>query len=82
MTVDTTLIGETAASLMGSLPDEIEGEIIAVGLVVIVDDEEGGTYTRIKCSHERYFEQLGIMHAALAVVESGTDADDNGGDDA
>lgn len=70
MSLDTTLIGEVAASLMGDLPQETDGEIVAVGIVVVTDygDE---TYTRIKCSSERYYEQLGIFTAALDVARHG-----------
>lgn len=78
MALDTTLIGETAAALMGLLPEESDGEIVAVGIVAIVDDGDG-TYTRVKCSRNLNFEQLGLFHAALEVVRSGWEVDD--GDD-
>jgi hypothetical protein len=80
MSVDTTLIGETAAALMDMLPDETEGEIVAVGIVVVTDESDE-TYTRIKCSSERHYEQLGIFHAALSVVTSGDRWNDTDGDD-
>lgn len=76
MTIDTTLIGETAAGLMESLPDETEGEIVAVGIVVVVDSGDDASYTRIKCSNELYYVQLGIFTAALDVVRSGLAEDE------
>lgn len=75
MSLDTTIIGETAASLMESLPDETGGEIIAVGIVVICDAGED-SYTRIKCSSEWYYAQLGIFTAALECAKGGTRPDD------
>jgi hypothetical protein len=67
--LDTSLIGQTAAQLMEDLPQEADGEIIAVGVVVIVDAGES-TYTRVKTSSDRFYEQLGVFHAALHVVAS------------
>lgn len=72
------LVGTTAAELMDSLPEDLEGEIVAVGLVVVVDvQDDDETYTRIKCSSERMFEQLGLFTAALDVVRSGYDPVDD-----
>lgn len=75
MTLDTTLIGETAAGLMESMPDETEGEIVAVGIVVVVDAGDE-SYTRIKCSDELYYAQLGIFSAALDVARVGSVTDE------
>jgi hypothetical protein len=80
VSVDTTLIGETAASLMDSLPDETEGAVEAVGIVVVVDCGEEGTYTRIKCSSETHFHQLGLFTAALDCARHGEAPDADGGD--
>jgi hypothetical protein len=70
--IDTTKIGQVAAELMELLPDEAEGEILAVGIVVVVDDGEG-TYTRIKTSNDTLYEQLGLFHAAIDVATNGDD---------
>jgi hypothetical protein len=70
--LDTSKIGQVAAELMELLPDEAEGEILAVGIVVVVDDGEG-TYTRIKTSHDTLYEQLGLFHAGIEVATSGED---------
>lgn len=72
MAIDTTKIGEVAASLMEDLPEEADGEIVAVGIVVVVDTkDDGGSYTRIKTTHDIFYEQLGLFHAAIRVAESG-----------
>lgn len=71
MSIDTGPIGKVAAELMEELPDEEEGKIIAVGIVVVVDCDDGETYTRIKAYPKRYFEQLGLFTAALEVVRHG-----------
>jgi hypothetical protein len=75
VSIDTTIIGETAASLMDDLPQETGGEIVAVGIVVICDAGDE-SYMRIKCSNELFYAQLGIFSAALECVKSGTAPDD------
>lgn len=79
--MDMSLIGETTAKLMDELPDEHEGEVIAVGLVVVIDvgGEDGSTYTRIKTTRDVYFEQIGLFHAALDVARYGVDPEDGEG---
>lgn len=73
------MIGETAAALMETLPDETDGEVQAVGIVVVVDAGDC-TYRRIKCSDDRLFAQLGIFHAAILVATDGTDPDEDDDD--
>lgn len=76
--MDMQLIGETTAKLMDDLPDEAEGEVVAVGIVVVVDDANSdGTYTKIKTTHDRFYEQLGLFHAAIDVARSGLGTDDD-----
>lgn len=70
--LDTTLIGETAAQLMEALPDEADGELVAVGIVVVVDSGDG-TYTKVKTSSDLFYEQLGLFNAAIHVVTSDDD---------
>jgi hypothetical protein len=72
MSLDTSKIGQVAAELMELLPEESDGEIIEVGIVVVVDDGEG-TYTRIKSSSDLYYRQLGIFQAAISCVTYGDD---------
>lgn len=67
MTVDTGLIGETAARLMDDLPGEADGDLVAVGIVCVVDAGDE-TYTRIVTSCDRMFETLGLFTAAVAVA--------------
>ena len=70
--MNTTKIGQCAAEMMEILPDETEGEIVAVGIVVVVDcKNQGGSFTRIKTTTDLFYEQLGLFHAAIAVAESG-----------
>jgi hypothetical protein len=69
--LDTSLIGETAAQLMESLPDEADGEIVAVGIIVVVDAGDR-VYTKVKTIPERYYEQLGILYAGLHVLMATT----------
>lgn len=76
LSVDASLVGTTAADLMGELPGHVDGEVVAVGIVVVVDCEDGDTYTRVKCSRERLFEQVGLFGAALEVVRSGEPVDE------
>jgi hypothetical protein len=70
--LDTSLIGETAAQLMESLPDEADGEIVAVGIIVVVDAGDR-VYTKVKTIPERYYEQLGILYAGLHVLMADDD---------
>lgn len=77
MTVDTKMLGETAAKCMDGLESEtegVEGELVAVGIVAIYELGDDETRTRIFCSHERHFEHLGIFRAALECVEYGTES--------
>lgn len=76
MAIDTTLIGTTAAELMELIPDESEGEIIEVGIVVVIDDGEG-TYTRTKCSTELHYRQVGLFSVALDVVRGDTEPEED-----
>jgi len=71
--MDQSKIGQLAAELMDNLPHEAQGNIIAVGIVVVVDDgvEYGSTYTRVKTTTDRFYEQLGLFQAAIEVVKSG-----------
>lgn len=84
--LDSSLVGETAADLMDSIQyrldendlptgEELEGKIVAVGIVVCIEDEADdggfrGTFVRIKCSSDRYHEQLGLFAAAMGVLDS------------
>lgn len=63
MSVDTTLIGETAAQLMDLIPEDDPGTISAVGIIAIVDCDDGTTNTLVKFSHEQRWQQLGIISA-------------------
>ncbi|HEX5370059.1 MAG TPA: hypothetical protein VFY10_11645 [Dehalococcoidia bacterium] len=78
--MDITLIGTTAAKLMDGI-DNRDGEVIAVALIAliaVIDEDEGeSTYTRVEFSHERRFEQLGLLHAGLDVVTDGTAPEEN-----
>jgi hypothetical protein len=69
VSIDASLIGTTAAELMEELPD-VEGEIIAVGIIVVVDEDDG-TFARTKCSHARKFEQVGLFSEAVDVAKYG-----------
>lgn len=80
--MDTSLIGETAARMMESLDDfGEEADLVSVGIVVVVDPEpgndEGSTYTRIKCSEKVWEHRVGLFRGALAVL---ADDDDSSGD--
>jgi hypothetical protein len=82
MTVDTTLLGETAARCMESLDEKFDNEAVelyAVGIVVVCarDDE---TWTRTFCSTEIHFEQLGLFQLALDVARTGTMPDEDDGE--
>ena len=68
--IDYSKIGTVAADLMDDLPDDTEGEIVAVGIVIVVDDGEGTT-TRMRSSAVRNFEQEGLFRAALRCVYDG-----------
>lgn len=75
--MDTTLIGELAAKLMEELPAEVpeEAEIVACGLVVVVD-ADNSTYTRIKCHDDALYVQLGLFYSAIEVATSGDNPHD------
>ena len=75
MSIDTEMIGQVVSEMMLMLPDETDGEIVAVGLVVIADEGEG-TFTRIKASTDRFHEQVGIFRAACHLIEHGGNADE------
>lgn len=70
MSIDPSPIGRCAADLMDTWPEEEDGEIVAVGIVVVIDDGEG-TYSRTQCSRIRRFEQEGLFREALRVVQEG-----------
>lgn len=74
--MDTSLIGETAAKLMDGLGDR-EGEVVAVAIVTVVDEEDEHTYTRAEFSSERFYEQLGLLTAGLEVARGGVAADED-----
>ena len=73
--IDTTLLGETAANCMDSLENHEDldgGKIVAVGIIVIAEDEAGSkTFTRIYASENRHYNQIGLFTAGLNVVERG-----------
>ena len=75
MSIDTGPIGRVAAELMECLPDEAEGEVVAVGLVVVVDAGEE-TYTRTKTWPDSRYVQVGLFSEALDVVRNGVSLDD------
>lgn len=66
--IDYTKIADVAGELVEELPEESNGEIVAVGIVVVVD-EVHETYTRIRCSTGRRFEKVGLFREALSIVE-------------
>lgn len=71
MSIDQALIGQTVAKLMDDIEDDHDGAtIIAVGIVVAID-HENATYTRIRCSDEVFYKQLGLFHSAVRAVEGG-----------
>lgn len=79
MSIDTTLLGETAARCMESLDDKFtveEGELYAVGIVVVCARDDA-TWTRTFCSTEIHFEQLGLFQLALDVARTGTAPDED-----
>lgn len=75
MSIDTGPIGKVAAELMEALPEETEGKVVAVGLVVVVDDGEE-TYTRTKTWPAPRYVQVGLFSEALEVVRYGVDTDE------
>ncbi len=79
MSIDSGLIGRTAAELMESLEsDGIRGEIDTVVIAVAVDDpEDDEGLVRIKCSDDRCFVQAGLLRAAQLITEMGWRAEDD-----
>lgn len=77
MSVDSGLIGRTAAELMDSLEaDGIDGTIDTVVVVVSVNGPDDAL-VRLKCSDERGFVQAGLLRAAQIVTEMGWTAEDD-----
>lgn len=72
------LLGKTAAELMDFLESEnLPGEIIAVGIVVILhkDLEDGSesTYLQTMSSEKMYHQKLGLFQSALDVIKNPDD---------
>jgi hypothetical protein len=61
--------------------DDIDGEVVAVGIVVVVDDADGGTLTRTFSSHARQFEKVGLFTAGLDCEREGDPVEDDDDDD-
>lgn len=77
MSLNIGLIGRLAAELMDDLPEEAgEGELVAVGLVVVVDNGDT-TYTRIKTSPDGRWAGLGIFGDAIETVLDGYAVNDD-----
>lgn len=72
--IDTQLLGETAAKCMEDL-DESEalhgGEVLAVGIVVVIQTRDDTSATRTYSSERVYYRQHGLFQAGLHCVESG-----------
>lgn len=71
MSVDTTLLGETAAECMETLAerfDDEHAELVAVGIVVVAETDDM-TWTRTFCSRHYFFEQIGLFEAAKDVIQ-------------
>jgi hypothetical protein len=80
MSIDTTLLGETAARCMESLDEKFEhedAELRAVGIVVVTG-RDAETWTRTFCSTEIHFEQLGLFTLAVDVVRDGVSPGEDG----
>lgn len=73
--IDNELIGKTTMQLldhMESDPKVDGGKIISVGVACVVENEdETETFTRIWCSDEIYYQQIGIFMTALEVIRGG-----------
>lgn len=74
--MDQTLIGSTVVKLMDELPEELgeeeaEHEIIAVAIVVIAKHAEKGEYVRVASSEEHYYQQVGILHSGISLLDCG-----------
>jgi len=64
------MIGQLAADLMDNVPEEANGAITSVGMVVVVDEGEE-VYTRIKCWPDSELAQLRVFADALLTVRMG-----------
>jgi hypothetical protein len=69
VSIDTTLIGEAAAQLMEKLSD-VDGELVAVGIVAI-RDIGGNTCTTTYCTDDLDYRQVGLFEAGLDSVRMG-----------
>lgn len=74
--MDQSLLGETTAKLMDHLSDShlADGEIIAVGIVVIVqkETEEGPmTFTRTMSNEDIHHRVLGLFREGWLTIERG-----------
>jgi hypothetical protein len=72
--IDQSLLGSTVAKCMDSIEesppeDGEDGEMIAVGLVVVIRTEHA-SYTRTYCSETTYYRQRGLFEIALETVKS------------
>jgi hypothetical protein len=74
--VDSALLGQTAAKCMEAV-DGISGELLAVGIVVVIDTGDDETLTRTYSSRTIHFENLGLFEAACDVVRHGELPDDD-----
>jgi hypothetical protein len=80
--MDATRLGQVTADLMDHLNEDPPGESAELGEVLVlaevkVTDPEGDwTYIAWRCSDERAWVQLGLMHAALDQEREVGDEDD------
>lgn len=73
--MDSELIGKTTMQLLDHMegdPKVEGGTIVAVGVVCVVENSEGNqTFTRIWCSDDMYYKQVGLFQTALEVLDYG-----------
>lgn len=64
------LIGETTAKMMDAFEEAgdkfADSEILAVGIVCVIADDDS-TFTRVFCSEDIHYRQLGLFTSAVDV---------------
>lgn len=83
MGIDTSLVSEATVGIMQSINEKFgdseSGEIIAVGIICVVSDGDGMTFTRTYSTDKIHYRALGLFQAGVDVIQKNSipeDADD------